>query len=436
MFSAETLCFLMIGSLFLFLMAGFPVALTLGGVALIFGLIGLDFSFFELLPLRIWGVMNNYTLLAVPLFVFMGVMLERSGIAERLLIGLSTLFGKSRSGLAISVIMAGTLLAASTGIVGATVVTMGLISLPIMLKNGYSAKFSSGLICASGTLGQIIPPSIVLILLGDIVGVSVGELFLAAVIPGLMLVLAYVLFSVFACRKHVATQISTETANTESFYETLLCGLLPAGLLVISVLGAIFLGVASPTEAASIGALGALILAIVYRKFSLKVLVEVMDSTTKLTSMVFLILIGASAFGLVFRGLDGDMIVTDWVLGLGFDRIHFILVVMLLMFVLGCFLDFIEIIFVVVPIIFPLLKQFEIDPLWFSILVAMNLQMSFLTPPFGFSLFYLKGVADKSAKTEDIYLGAMPFVAIQAIVLLILVVFPEIVQILPNMARQ
>jgi tripartite ATP-independent transporter DctM subunit len=305
-----------------------------------------------------------------------------------------------------------------------------------MLKNGYSAKFSSGLICASGTLGQIIPPSIVLILLGDIVGVSVGELFLAAVIPGLMLVLAYVLFSVFACRKHVATQISTETANTESFYETLLCGLLPAGLLVISVLGAIFLGVASPTEAASIGALGALILAIVYRKFSLKVLVEVMDSTTKLTSMVFLILIGASAFGLVFRGLDGDMIVTDWVLGLGFDRIHFILVVMLLMFVLGCFLDFIEIIFVVVPIIFPLLKQFEIDPLWFSILVAMNLQMSFLTPPFGFSLFYLKGVADKSAKTEDIYLGAMPFVAIQAIVLLILVVFPEIVQILPNMARQ
>jgi len=424
----------MVVTLFVLLLFGFPVGFTLGGVALLFGYIGLDESYFNLLPQRIWGIMTNYTLLAVPLFILMGVTLERSGIAERLLVTLGRACGRFRGGLAIAVVVAGALLAASTGIVGASVVTMGLISLPVMLQRGYGARFSSGLICASGTLGQIIPPSIVLILLGDIIGVSVGELFIAAVIPGLLLVVGFILYALwFAYRNGEILSAGTDEAPPST--GELLSALVAPGLLITAVLGAIFFGIASPTEAAAVGASGALLLALSYRKLSLKQLFEVTDTSVLLSCMVFTILVGATAFGLVFRGLDGDVIVTDYITELPNSELWFTVLVMLLLFVLGCFLDFIEIVFIVVPLIVPVLHELDLNPLWFGIVIALNLQTSFLTPPLGFALFYLKGVAPPGVKTRDIYLGIIPFVLIQVAVLLFVVLFPDIVLYLPELIK-
>ncbi|MCB0322689.1 MAG: TRAP transporter large permease subunit [Bdellovibrionales bacterium] len=431
--SDEALALLMVATLFVLLMAGFPVAFTLGGVALVFGAIGLGVDFFQLLPYRIFGVIENVTLLAVPLFVYMGVMLERSGIAEDLLASMSLLFGRLRGGLALAVVISGALLAASTGIVGASVVTMGLISLPVMLSRGYPASFSSGLICASGTLGQIIPPSVVLILLGDIMGVSVGELFLAAVVPGLLLVAAYALYSICYCARF-ATDVASETLAPTQLLQRLGKALLPPGALVLAVLGSIFFGIASPTEAAAVGAAGSMILAALYGRLSRTTLQEVMQRTMQLTAMVFMILFGAQAFGLVFRGLNGDHAIATFVQSLQLDAGGFLLVVMVLLFVLGCFLDFIEIVFIVIPILTPLLGALGIPKLWFAVVVAMNLQMSFLTPPFGFSLFFLKGVAPPEVNTGHIYRGIVPFVVLQALVLTILILYPELVLWLPKQA--
>ena len=437
----QHLALAMVVSLFLALMLGYPVAFTLGGVGLIFGLLGPDPEILNVLPLRIYGVMKNITLLAVPLFVFMGVMglLERSGVAENLLEAMSGLFGRLRSGLAISVIISGALLAASTGIVGASVVTMGLISLPIMLKRGYPAAFSCGVICSSGTLGQIIPPSIVLILLGDIMGISVGELFIAAVVPGLILVAGYSGYSVIYCIINADKLFPPLESQNQSFLKIIknaLIALFPPGLLIVLVLGSIFVGYATPTEAAAVGAFGSIVLAGVYRKLSISILNDVAQMTTRLTSMVFMILVGAQAFGLVFRGLSGDDAIRDFVLSLDCGQGAFLGIVMLLLFILGCFLDFIEIVFIVVPILVPLIEEFDISKIWVAILIAVNLQMSFLTPPFGFSLFYLKGVSPPEIKSGDIYRGVIPFVIIQAAVLALLVLFPEIVEWLPGIVER
>lgn len=430
----------MVLTLFSLLLLGFPVAFTLGGVATAFGLYGLELRELQLLPQRVAGIMENITLLAVPLFVFMGVVLEKSGLAEDLLESLADLFGNLKSGLAVSVVLAGALLAASTGIVGASVVTMGLISLPVMLKHGYSARFSSGLICASGTLGQIIPPSIVLVLLGDIVGqgasdgsVSVGRLFMAAIVPGLILVSLYVLWSLIYCRLNPpSTEESGNIGDKAIDWGRTVRALLAPLALMIAVLGSIFLGIASPTEAAAVGAFGGLFLAAVNRKLSKEVLSEVVKKTSLLTSMVFMILVGATMFGLVFRLLDGDGIILDFIYDLDVSKTAFIVVVMALLFVLGCFLDFIEIVFIVVPIILPVIEELGINPLWFAIMIAVNLQMSFLTPPLGFALFFLKGVAPEGVSTGDIYRGVLPFVFIQALVLILLAVFPELVTGLPD----
>lgn len=436
--SEEFLPIYMVAALFALLMLGFPVAFTLGGVALTFGLIGLDINFFHLFPQRIWGVMTNFTLLAVPLFVFMGVTLERSGIAERLLESMALLLRRVRSGMPLSVIMAGALLAASTGIVGATVVTMGLIALPTMLKRGFDKQFSCGVICAAGTLGQIIPPSIVLILLGDIMGVSVGELFIAAVIPGLMLVGLYMIYSVYFISRHKEMPIVLDglDMSTKAVLVSVATALLPPGLLIFAVLGSIFFGVASPTEAASVGAFGALVLASFMKRLTYSNLQEIMQTTTKLTCMVFTILVGAAAFGLVFRGLSGDEIITELILGFQYNRMTFLILIMVLLFILGCFLDFIEIVFIVVPVLIPIIQAYDFNMLWIAVLIAVNLQMSFLTPPFGFSLFYLKGVAPKEIKTGDIYRGVAPFVLIQAIGLALLICFPELVTWLPEVFEE
>ncbi|MCB0344690.1 MAG: TRAP transporter large permease subunit [Bdellovibrionales bacterium] len=430
----EFLPLLMVAALFLLLFAGYPVAFTLGGVAFVFGWIGLEPGMFGLLPQRIWGVMTNFTLLAVPLFIFMGVALERSGLAEELLDAMSLVFGKLRGGHAYAIVIAGALLAASTGIVGASVVTMGLISLPVMLKNNYPKTFSCGIICASGTLGQIIPPSIVLILLGDIMGVSVGELFLAAVVPGLLLVAGYLIYSVLWCytSKEGAACAGQESLGAGELAKRLFSALLPPGFLICAVLGSIFFGIASPTEAAAVGAFGALLLTAIHRKLSYSTLRDIMDTTVKLTSMVFMILLGAAAFGLVFRGLYGDDLVTELVLETQVGSTGFLVGSMLLLFVLGCFLDFIEIVFIVVPIMMPIAAEFDFNNLWFAVVIALNLQMSFLTPPLGFALFYLRGVAPPEVSCSDIYRGIVPFVLIQALVLAAVVIFPELVTWLPG----
>ncbi len=430
----EYLGIYMVCTLFVLLMLGFPVAFTLGGVALIFGYIGLEMDFFHLFPQRIWGVMTNFTLLAVPLFVFMGVTLERSGIAERLLEAMAIVFRRARSGLALAVILAGALLAASTGIVGATVVTMGLIALPTMLNRGFSKEFSCGVICASGTLGQIIPPSIVLILLGDIMGVAVGELFIAAVVPGLLLVGMYLVYSfVFIyLKKDMPILVEGEGLSIKELLAIVLPSLIPPGILMIAVLGSIFFGIASPTEAASVGAFGALLLAAWRKKLSLQNLREISQVTTKITCMVFTILVGAAAFGLVFRGLDGDVIITELIIEMEYGETIFLILLMALLFVLGCFLDFIEIVFIVVPILVPIIQEYEFNTLWVAILIAVNLQMSFLTPPFGFSLFYLKGVAPEGVTSGHIYRGVIPFVLIQGIALFLLISYPELVTWLPE----
>lgn len=452
----------------LILLAGYPVAITLGGTALLFAFIGtLTGSFDPILgtiPSRLFGIMTNTTLIAVPLFVFMGVMLERSRVAENLLDTMAALFGPMRGGLGISVILVGMLLAASTGIVGATVVTMGLLSLPTMLKRGYDPGVATGTICASGTLGQIIPPSIILILLGDVISnaygeaqrvkqqalaqqgiyefippetVSVGDLFAGALLPGLVLVGLYILYigwlALFRPHKVPVMDVATrnEMRGKDLLKRTVFVLLPPLGLM-IAVLGSIIGGFAAPTEAASVGAIGAILLAMAQRQFNLKILREVMRNTTEITSMVFLILIGASIFSLVFRGFGGDDLIAGLLSDLPGGTFTAVLIVMLVMFVLGFVLDFIEITFVVVPIVGPVLLAMGLDPIWLGIMIALNLQTSFLTPPFGFALFYLRGVAPKEVHTGQIYRGVMPFIAIQLFTIGLLAYWPALATWLPT----
>jgi len=439
----------------LVLLAGFPVAFTLGGTALIFAGIGvLTGTFNEALlsglPNRVFGIMSNETLVAVPLFVFMGVTLERARIAEELLDTLSALFGSLRGGLGISVTLVGMLLAASTGIVGATVVTMGLLSLPTMLRSGYSPEISTGTICASGTLGQIIPPSIILVMLGDVMTsayqqaqldmgifspktVSVGDLFAGALIPGLLLVVLYIAYIIIVALinpKAMPARRGSEDDNVTVI--AILRAIAPPLLLIFAVLGSILMGLATPTEAAGVGAMGALLLALGRRELDFGRLQEIMQSTLRISSMVFLILIGASLFSLVFRGYGGDDGVRAVLEALPGGVIGAVLVVMLVMFLLGFVLDFIEITFVVVPIVGPVLLAMGLDPVWLGIMIAINLQTSFLTPPFGFALFYLRGVAPPEVQTAQIYRGVIPFVAIQLGALVLLAIFPDIVTWLPN----
>jgi len=426
-------------ALTILLMIGFPVTFTLMGTALTFGLIGFGWDFFNLLPLRIWGVMTNVTLLAVPLFVFMGVMLERSGLAEELLDTMGLAFGRLRGGLAISVVIVGALLGASTGIVGATVVTMGLLAVPTMLKRGYQKELATGTVAASGTLGQIIPPSIVLVLIGDIVGVPVGDLFMGAVLPGMVLVGLYILYILLVSffKPGWAPPIPKEelAALTPAIMlKKFSRALFPPLFLMVAVLGSIFAGVASPTEAAGVGAVGATLLTIANKKFSMKILQEVMHSTMQLTCMVFIILVGAASFGLVFRGMGGDHLVREFLGGIAHHHGQWtvLFIVMGIIFVIGFFLDFIEITFIHVPVLAPIMIEFGFDPAWFCILIAVNLQTSFMTPPFGFSLFYLKAVTPPEISTGDIYRGIIPFVLFQLIGLLIVVMFPQLVTWLPS----
>ena len=451
----EWVALLLFVSVILVLLAGFPVAFTLGGTALIFAGVGVLAGEFNAallsgLPNRVFGIMNNQTLVAVPLFVFMGVTLERARIAEDLLETLSGLFGSLRGGLGISVTLVGMLLAASTGIVGATVVTMGLLSLPTMLRRGYSPEVSAGTICASGTLGQIIPPSIILVMLGDVMTsayqqaqlemgifspktVSVGDLFAGALIPGLLLVLLYVLYIVaVAVFKPESMPAHQKGPDDNVTYVQVLRALVPPLALVFAVLGSILAGVATPTEAAGVGAMGALLIAVGRRQLSLERLQEVMRSTLRISSMVFLILIGASIFSLVFRGFGGDDGVRAILESLPGGVVGAVLVVMLVMFLLGFVLDFIEITFVVVPIVGPVLLAMGLDPVWLGIMIAINLQTSFLTPPFGFALFYLRGVAPPEVTTLQIYRGVIPFVVIQIFALLLLAIFPGLVTWLPE----
>ncbi|HNP64085.1 MAG TPA: TRAP transporter large permease subunit [Woeseiaceae bacterium] len=442
-------------SVILVLLAGFPVAFTLGGTALLFAAAGVlagDFhgALLSGLPNRIFGIMTNETLVAVPLFVFMGVTLERARIAEELLETLSALFGSLRGGLGISVTLVGMLLAASTGIVGATVVTMGLLSLPTMLRRGYSPEIAAGTICASGTLGQIIPPSIILVMLGDVMTtayqqaqldmgifspktVSVGDLFAGALIPGLLLVFLYMLYVLgLAFFKPLTMPAHVREVGETTTLMQVLHALFPPLLLIFAVLGSILGGLATPTEAAGVGAMGALLLALSRRQLDLSRLQEIMQSTLRISSMVFMILIGASIFSLVFRGYGGDDGVRAILEALPGGVFGAVLVVMLVMFLLGFVLDFIEITFVVVPIVGPVLLAMGLDPVWLGIMIAINLQTSFLTPPFGFALFYLRGVAPASVSTTQIYRGAIPFVAIQLLALLLLALFPELITWLPG----
>lgn len=433
----ESLPFLMFASVFLLLLLGFPVAFTLGGVSVLFGLMTFGMDFFTLLPMRLWGTMSNYVLLAVPLFIFMGVMLEKSGIAEKLLESMGMLFGRFRGGLALSVIIVGALLAASTGIVGATVVTMGLMSLPAMLKRGYSPELSTGTIAASGTLGQIIPPSIVLVLLGSILNVSVGDMFVGAMVPGLLLVGAYILFTIVMSFVQPDSMPPVPAEERRAFaqnrpWKTIVEAFVVPLLLVLAVLGSIFAGIASPTEAAAIGAFGALLLTLYQRQLSLDVLRSVMRETSYLTSMVFMILAGASAFSLVFRGMHGDRMLADMIIQANFQPEMFLAIVMIGVFIAGFFIDFIEIIFIIVPVVAPVFVAFGVDLLWVGVLLAMNLQASFLTPPFGFSLFYLKGVAPKEITTGHLYRGIVPFIVIQLLMLVAIIMFPGLVTWLPE----
>ncbi len=424
-------------ALTILLLLGFPVAFTLLGTSLLFGLIGFGWDFFNLLPLRIWGIMTNFTLVAVPLFIFMGVMLERSRLAKDLLEAMSLLFGQRQGGLAISVVVVGGLLGASTGIVGATVVTMGLLALPTMIRHGYQHELATGTIVASGTLGQIIPPSIVLVLLGDIIGISVGDLFIGALLPGLLLLSLYMAYvwAVSFFKPGLAPPLPFEEIrkdfSNDSKWTYILKALFPPLLLMIAVLGSIFAGIASPTEAAGVGAFGALVLAIANGRFNIQILKETMLTTTHLTSMVFTILVGATAFGLVFRGLGGDMLVRDFVAHIPFGRWGILVTVMAIIFVLGFFLDFIEITFIHIPVLAPIMKSMGFDPVWFAILFALNLQTSFLTPPFGFALFYLKGVSPPGVRTEEIYKGVAPFVLLQLLALTLVALFPALATWLP-----
>ena len=427
-------------ALTLLLMAGFPVACTLIGTAMVFGFIGSGLGFFELLPLRIWGAIKNVVLIAVPLFVFMGVTLEKSGLAEELLETMGMMFRRVKGGLAISTVIVGALLGASTGIVGATVVTMGLLAVPTMLRHGYQPELATGTVCASGTLGQIIPPSIVLVLLATIVQIPVGDLFMASLLPGLLLVFLYMtyIFIISMIKPEIAPPVIMELEEGQGRKQLWIKAsraLFPPLFLIVAVLGSIFAGIASPTEAASVGCAGAILLAIWNKRFSFNILKEVSATTTRLTCMVFTILIGANAFGLTFRELEGDELIRGFLLNIAdtHDKWVVLAIVMGVIFLIGFVLDFIEIIFIHVPVLVPILvRDFGFDPLWICVLLAVNLQTSFMTPPFGFSLFYLKAVTPDGIKTGHIYRGIIPFVFIQLLGLLLVAFWPKLATWLPT----
>jgi len=446
---------LLVLALCLGLMLGFPVAFTLGGVALLFAGLGIalgvfDVAFLEAFPNRVFGIMGNETLLAVPLFVFMGVMLQRSKMAEDLLETVAAQFGRARGGLVFAVLVVGALLAASTGIVGATVVTLGLIALPTMLRHGYCPRLASGAVCASGTLGQIIPPSVVLVLLGDQLGsayqqaqlklgnfapqtVSVGDLFAGAVLPGLLLVVLYLVYAAWvAWRQPQRAPALDPAALPQRSAAQLLLAVIPPVLLIVCVLGSILFGYATPTEAAGVGAVGASLLALARGQLDLDCLRHVSRETVMITSMVFAILVGAALFALVFRGFGGDDLVHDLLTGLPGGKWGAIFAVMLLMFLLGFVLDFIEIVFVVVPIVAPVLFLLGVDPVWLGVMMAINLQTSFLTPPFGFALFYLRGAVPEGLATADLYRGVLPFIGLQLLMLLLLALWPALATWLPD----
>ena len=429
------------------LLFGYPVAFTLSGISILFALICIPFGIFDpaifkSIPLRIFGIMNNVTLLAVPLFIFMGTVLERSGIASKMLENMALAFKNIRGGLSISIILVGALLAASTGIVGATVVTMGLMSLPVLIQQGYKKDFSAGLVASTGTLGQIIPPSIALVLLGDVMSnayqraqnnmgifsqktVTVGDLFVGAIVPGILICLGYLFYTLYQNSKNADIQFdpNAQSASSTDIIKTLAMPL----LLIVLVLGSIIAGIATPTEASAIGAMGALFIALVNGKFNLAFIKEASQKTAIVSTMIFTILIGASIFSLIFRGVGGDELINLIFGSLPGGPYIALIFVLLFVFLLGFILDFIEICYVIVPLVAPPLLMMGFDPVWLAILLAINLQTSFLTPPFGFSLFYLRGVADESIKTSDIYKGVFPFILIQLLVLGLVLVFPFVV---------
>jgi tripartite ATP-independent transporter DctM subunit len=434
--------FMFLGALIL-LSLGYPVAFSLGGVAILFGILGVilgvfDPIFLTAMPQRIFGIMANYTLLAIPYFIFLGSMLEKTGIAEKLLETMGIMFGKMRGGLALAVVVVGALLAATTGVVAATVVAMGLISLPVMLRYGYNKQLATGVIAASGTLGQIIPPSVVLVVLGDQLGVSVGDLFIGSVIPGLLMAgafAAHVLIVAFL-KPDVAPALPAEVRQIggKALGQRVIKVMIPPLLLIILVLGSIFFGVATPTEAGAIGSLGTMILAAFNRQLNWAALKQVCDATMRITAMVIFILFGSTAFSLVFRGLNGDRFMFDILSNLPGGAIGFLVVSMLSIFILGFFIDFFEIAFIIVPILLPAAQTLGIDLIWFGVIIGANLQTSFLTPPFGFALFYLRGVAPPEIKTEDIYRGVIPFILLQLLILVSIIAFPQLVSFLPSVS--
>ncbi len=429
-------------ALIIALLSGFPVAFCLGGVGVIFALLGMlsgeiEPQFVTALPQRILGIMANFTLLAIPAFVFMGSMLESSGIAERLLETMGRLLGRLRGGLALAVVLVGSLLAATTGVVAATVTTMGLISLPAMLRAGYDKSLATGVIVASGTLGQIIPPSIVLVVLGDQLGISVGDLFIGALLPGLLMsaVFAIYVLVISALKPELAPQLPPDAAGGSTPLQ-LIQSVLPPIALIVAVLGSIFFGIATPTEAGVIGAVGAMLLAALNGGFSRTQLSGVCESTMRTTAMVMAILMGSTAFSLVFRGVGGDQLISDLLLNLPGGRVGFLVFSMLIIFLLGFFIDFFEIAFIAVPLLLPAARQL-LGPealVWFGVMIGANLQTSFLTPPFGFALFYLRGVAPDEVSTRDIYKGALPFVGLQVAVLALIIAVPGLVDWLPHLA--
>lgn len=427
---------------------GYPVAFSLAGVAIVFGVLGISLGVFDqvlirALPSRIFGIMSNFTLLAIPYFIFLGAMLEKSGLAEDLLETMGMLFGPLRGGLAIAIVFVGAMLAATTGVVAATVVAMGLISLPIMMRYNYNKELACGVICASGTLGQIIPPSIVLVVLGDQMGVSVGDLYIGSLIPGLLMAFSLGLYAFVLAqiKPDVAPALPPEsrTLRGAALWGRVIKVMIPPLLLIMAVLGSIFAGIATATEAGAVGALGATLLALANRKLNLKTLIQVADSTMRTTTMIIFILIGSTAFSLVFRGLEGDKFVFDLMKSLPGGHIGFMIVSMLVVFFLGFFIDFFEICFIVIPLFVPVAEAFAAEGLlppllWFGVVLGANLQTSFLTPPFGFALFYLRGVAPPGIDTGHIYRGVVPFIAVQFMVLLLVIFFPQLVLWLPSVA--
>jgi tripartite ATP-independent transporter DctM subunit len=411
----------------LFLFVGYPIALTFAGLSLLVGFWVEGVELFAFIPYRLYSIMGNTILMAIPMFILMGVLLQKTGLAERLLESMGKLFGSLSGGLAVSTIIVGAFLAASTGVVGASVVAMGVISLPVMLKYGYDQRLATGVICAAGTLGQIIPPSIILIILGDVMGVPVGDLFKAAMIPGLVLVSFYILYVVIYATLNPLAAPPVPCMEEKKSQQVIqaLANIIPPLALIIIVLGSILSGVATPTESSALGAVGAMLLAKYYGQFSWRVVTDASKETVKVTAMVFAVLIGATAFSMVFTYSGGDSIVEAYMSALPGEQWTFLLLSMLIIFILGFFIDFVEIAFIVVPILVPIAELLGINMVWFAILIAMNLQSSFLTPPFGFSLFYLKGVSPSSVKVGTIYRGVIPFIVIQLCLLTLLAMFPE-----------